>query len=172
MSRDTLMRLSAAAAIAGGALRVADGLWIVSAASNTQQLAYFITDLLLLFGLCGIYLTRSHRLGLPGLVGFILSFLGILMVRSSTLSLFGFNAYLVGASVTLFGVVAIGVAMLARDAFPKSAPVLWIVSLIIGVIGLFPFAMGWGVMLAGVTFGAGFVAAGISLLFEKPASIA
>jgi hypothetical protein len=172
MSKNILLRLSAVAAIAGGALRVADGLLIASAPIQTQQFAYFLTDLLLVFGLCGIYLTRSNRLGLAGLVGFVVSFTGILMVRSSALSLFGFSTYLVGASVTLLGVVAIGAAMLIRNAFPKLAPILWIASLLIGVVGVLPVAMSWGVTLAGVTFGVGFIAAGISLLLEKTASLA
>ncbi len=90
-------------------MRVADGLLVASAALQVQRSAYFFTDLMLLFGLCGIYLTRNHRSGLAGLLGFMLSFLGILMVRSSALNLFGFSAYLVGASVTLFDVVSIGV---------------------------------------------------------------
>jgi hypothetical protein len=172
MNKDTLVRLSGVAAILGGVLRAVDGLLIASAPPQIQQFAYFFTDLMLLFGLCGIYLTRSHRLGVAGLVGFVLSFTGIIMVRSSALSLFGFSAYLVGASITLFGVVAIGVAMLIEDAFPKLAPILWIASLIIGLIGLLPAAMGWGVTLAGVTFGIGFVAAGISLLLPRPVNLA
>jgi hypothetical protein len=109
---------------------------------------------------------------LIGVIGFVASYVGFLMVRSSTLSLFGFSAYLIGASVTLLGVVAISVAMLTRNAFPKWAPILWMVSLLIGVIGLFPKAMGWGVTLAGVTFGVGFTVAGISLLFDDGARLA
>ena len=164
MSRDALIRLSAVAGIFGGALRVADGLVITSASTQIQQFAYFLTDLMLMFGLCGIYLTRSHRLGVAGLVGFVASFIGIFMVLSSALSLFGFSAYLVGASVTLLGVVSLGVAMLIHDAFPKWAPILWIASLLIGMIGLLPVSR-WGVTLAGVIFGLGFIAAGISLGF-------
>ncbi len=76
MSTDTLVRFSAVAAIVGGALRVADGLLVASAASQIQDLTYFFTDLMILFGMCGIYLTSSHRLGLAGLLGFGLSFLG------------------------------------------------------------------------------------------------
>ena len=171
MSKHSLLRLSAIAAIVGGALRVADGLFVTSAAPQTQQLAYFFTDLMLLFGLCGIYFTRSHRLGLAGLLGFVISFLGILMVRSSAISIFGFSAYLVGASVMLFGMVAIGIAMLVNHAFPKLPPLLWLASLIIGLIGLLPAAMAWAVTLAGVTFGIGFITAGISLLFPSPESI-
>jgi len=172
MSKNTLLRLSGIAAIAGGALRVADGLLITSAAIPIQQFAYFFTDLMLMFGLCGIYLVRSNRLGLAGLVGFVFSFTGILMVRTSALSLFGFSAYLIGASVTLLGVVGIGTAMLIHNVFPKLAPLLWIASLIIGVVSLLPIAMRWGVTLAGVTFGIGFIVAGISLLSDKATSLA
>ena len=170
MRKNTLLRLSAVAAIAGGALRVADGLLITSATIQTQQFAYFLTDLFLMFGLCGIYLVRSNRLGLAGLVGFVVSFTGLLMVRSSALSLFGFSAYLIGASVTLLGVVGIGAAMLIHNAFPKLGPILWIASLIIGLVGLLPVGMRWGVTLAGVTFGIGFIVAGICLLLDKTAN--
>jgi len=52
MSTDTLVRFSAVAAIVGGALRVADGLFVASAASQIQDLTYFFTDLMILFGMC------------------------------------------------------------------------------------------------------------------------
>jgi hypothetical protein len=157
MTRDALLRLSAVAAILGGGLRVVDG-FLANADAHVQQVAYFVTDVMLIFGLCGIYLSRSNRLGLTGLLGFAFSIIGILIVRS-----FGQGAYLVGASVTLLGMVALSVVMLATGAFPKSAPILWIASLIVGVIGLPPFSVNWGLTLAGVIFGLGFIAAGISL---------
>jgi hypothetical protein len=158
MTRDMLLRLSAATAILGGGLRVVDA-FLNNTDIYVQQVAYFVTDVMLIFGLCGIYLSRSNRLGLAGLLGFAASIIGILMVRS-----FGPGAYLVGASVTLLGIVVISVAMLARAAFPKSAPIFWIASLIVGMIGLLPFGINWGVTLAGVIFGGGFIAAGIDLL--------
>jgi len=164
MSKETLVRLSALAAIAGGALRVVDGLLIPSASIQVQQFAYFITDLLLLWGMCGIYLTRSHRLGLAGFIGFVVFWIGIFMVRSSSLSLFGYSAYLIGATVTLLGAVVLGADMLVRNAFPRWAPVLWIAALLLGILGLRPAWAGWSVMLAGVIFGLGFIAAGIALL--------
>jgi hypothetical protein len=158
MSKNTLLRLSAVTAIVGGALRVADSFITAVATVPIQRVAYFVTDLMLACGLCGIYLSRRNRLGLAGLLGFAASITGILMVRS-----FGQAAYLVGATVTLLGIVVISVAILARDAFPKSAPILWIASLIAGVIGLLPFGINWGVTVAGVIFGLGVIAAGISL---------
>lgn len=158
MTKNTLLQLSGLAAILGGALRVADAFLSSAATVNLQQFAYFLTDLMLIFGLCGIYLSRSDRLGVSGLLGYVAAITGLLIVRS-----FGPSAYLVGASVTLLGVVAIGVAILVKDAFPKLAPILWIASLIVGLIGFLPVGMNWSVTLAGVLFGLGFIAAGISL---------
>jgi len=157
MTRDTLLRLSAAAAILGGSLRVLDA-FLDKADIHLQQLAYFGTDTMLIFGLCGVYLSRSNRLGLAGLLGFAASITGTVMVRN-----FGSGGYLIGASVTLVGVVLISLTMLAKAAYPRSAPILWIVSLIVGLIGLLPLGANWGLTLAGVIFGLGFVAAGIGL---------
>jgi hypothetical protein len=137
MTRDMLLSLSAVAAILGGGLRVVDG-FLNNADIHVQQVAYFLTDVMLIFGLCGIYLSRSNRLGLAGLFGFALSITGILMVRS-----FGQGAYLVGASVTLLGMVVLSVVMLAKGTFPKLAPILWIASLVVGVIGLL-VRVNWG----------------------------
>jgi hypothetical protein len=166
MSKETLVQLSALAAITGGALRVSDGLLVPSMSVQVQQFAYFITDLLLLCGMCGIYLTRSHRLGLAAFTGFVVFWIGIFMVRSSTLSLFGYSAYLIGATVTLLGAVALGAEMLLREVFPRWAPVLWIAALFLGMFGLRSAWAGWSVTLAGVVFGLGFIAAGASLLME------
>lgn len=163
MSKNSLLRLSAVAAILGGVLRVADAFMTAGVAVHLQQVAYFVTDVLLVFGLCGIYLKGSNRLGWAGLIGFVASVTGILMVRGSVLSLFGLSAYLIGGAITLIGVVAIAVSMLVHAAFPKLAPLLWITSLIIGLVGLLFPAISWAVLLAGVTFATGFIAAGISL---------
>jgi hypothetical protein len=163
MTKEKLLHLSAVGAIVGGGLRIVDA--FLDNAHGYVQVAYFVTDVMLIFGLCGIYLSRSNRLGLAGLLGFAFSITGLLMVRS-----FGQGAYLVGATLTLLGTVVIGIVMLATGAFPKSAPVLWIASLIVGVIGLLPFAGNWGVSLAGIVFGLGFIAAGIGLR-PAPASL-
>jgi hypothetical protein len=166
LNKTTLIRLASIAAILGGALRIADA-FLGSSGSQFQQLAYFATDVMLIFGLCGIYFSRSDRLGFPGLFGFVLAITGILMVRSAALSVFGLNAYLVGAAVTLLGVDLISVIMLIRGVFSKLVPVLWIASLVFGVLGLFGAAASWAVPLAGVAFGVGFIAAGVILYSDK-----
>ena len=161
-------RLCGIAAIVGGALRVCDAFLAATTAVYAQQIAYAVTDLMLLLGLCGIYLPRRKTLGLLGFLGFVASIAGLAIVRSSGLSVFGTKSYLIGASVTLIGVVDMGAVMLARKAFPKLAPALWIASFFVGLIGLMSAKLGWAVALAGVIFGVGFVVAGINLLQPVP----
>jgi hypothetical protein len=159
-----LLRLCAFAAIVGGALRVADAYLATTGAVRALQIAYFVTDVMLLFGLCGIYFPLRKILGSVGLFGFVAAVVGLLIVRTSRLNGLGSIAYLIGAAVTLFGVVAMATVMLARKAFPKLGPALWIASLIVGLIGLTSTKLSWAVALAGVLFGIGFVVAGINLL--------
>jgi drug/metabolite transporter (DMT)-like permease len=160
-------RLGGAAAIAGGELRVADAYLAVTGAVRAQQIAYFITDLLLIVGLCGIYFPRRKTLGVAGLLGFAASIAGLFIVRTSGLNGLGSNSYLIGATVTLIGVVAMGTVMLVRKAFPKLGPALWIASFVVGLIGLLSPKLSWAVALAGVIFGIGFIAAGINLFREE-----
>jgi len=158
--------VTAVAAILGGVLRVTDSYLAETRAVAVQQIAYFVTDLMLSLGLCGIYFARRKVLGLAGLLGFVTSIVGLLIVRSSGLNVLGPNSYVVGATVTLVGVVALGFDLLLRAAFPKLGPTLWITSFAVGLIGLLTGMTGWIVVLAGVIFGVGFVAAGVSLLQE------
>lgn len=158
------LRLCGVAAIVGGALRVADAFWAATTAVHAQQIAYAVTDLMLLLGLCGVYLPRRKTLGLVGFLGFVASIAGLVIVRSSGLNVIGPNSYLIGATVTLIGVVAMGTVMLVRKAFPRLGPALWIASFVVGLIGLLAAKLSWAVALAGVTFGVGFVVAGINLL--------
>ena len=162
------LRLCGVAAIAGGGLRVGDAFLAATTAVHAQQIAYAVTDLMLLLGLCGIYLPRRKTLGSVGFPGFVASIAGLVIVRSSGLNVFGTNSYLIGATVTLIGVVAMGAVMLVRKAFPKLAPALWIASFVVGLVGLMSPKIGWAVSLAGVIFGVGFVVAGINLLQPVP----
>ena len=63
MRDETLMRLSGAAAVAGGLLRAANAFSGNILTNHTLQLLYFATDVLLIFGLAGVYLqARASRL--------------------------------------------------------------------------------------------------------------
>lgn len=158
------IRVCGAAAIAGGALRIAEAYLATTNAVRAQQVAYLITDIFLALGLCGIYASLHKILGLVGLLAFLVSLAGLLVVRASALFPVGAGAYLIGATITLVGTVGLGTVLLARSAFPHAGPVLWIASLVVGLAGMAPGAPAWFVALAGVIFGAGFIAAGAALL--------
>jgi hypothetical protein len=164
------LRACAVAAVLGGALRVADSFLAGMVAVRTLQIAYFVTDVMLLAGLCGIYLGLRRTLGLSGFLGFVAAVTGLLIVRASALIAVSSNSYFIGATVTLIGVVAMGLAMLLRTSFSRVGPVLWIASFALGLIGLASAKLSWTVVWAGVLFGVGFVVVGINLL--RPISTA
>ena len=151
----------------GGALRLVDAYLATTGAVQAQQITYFVTDLMLALGLLGIYLPRRKILGVVGLLGFVAALAGLLVVRAAVLNGFGPNAYLIGATVTLVGVVAMSAALLARTSFPKLAPFLWMASFAVGLVGLLSAKLAWAIALAGILFGVGFIVAGIHLLQSR-----
>lgn len=79
MSTNTLFRLAGFAALINGALAVASHLGafaglVPAAVDNYRALA---TILLNLFVLSGLYAVQSHQAGLTGLVGYVVSLLGL-----------------------------------------------------------------------------------------------
>lgn len=161
-------RLCAIGCIAGGALRILDAFPVVTGSARMQGIVYPLTDLLLLLGLCGLYLPLRKTLGLAGALGFGAAVVGLLIVRSAAFNGLGANSYLIGATVTLIGVVTLSVILLVRGVFPKLAPGLWIGSFVVGLLGLLFSRPNLGMTLAGIVFGLGFVVAGVNLLGQLP----
>jgi hypothetical protein len=154
------LRLSGAAAVAGGVVRIANS-FTGAFDPRPREFGYFVADVLLLFGLLGIYLPQRALLGRVGMAGFVSGVVGILIIRSSTL--FGPSGYVLGAGLLLLGLSAQSVVMLARTGLPKLPPVLWLASLLLAVAGA-AGGLAWSTELAGVSFGAGFVVAGWPLV--------
>jgi len=99
--RSVLFRSSGAAAVAGGALRIAEPLLRRALTASSLSFAYFAIDVLLLFGIIGWYGWRADKLGIAGLAGFATGVAGILIIRSA--SLFGTAGYQIGAAALLLG---------------------------------------------------------------------
>lgn len=167
MNDQTLVRMAAVAAIAGGALRIADAFLADRFAAPTLAPLYFLTDLLLLGGTLGIYFARRHLLGWTGVAAVALTFVGLLIVRSDGVRIFGLGGYEVGAPLALFGTTLLGVLLGLKGHLRVSAT-LWLSALAIG-IGL-PCCQSadFTLFVAGALYGAGFIAAGASLLFTRP----
>jgi hypothetical protein len=163
MRAGTVLKLSGVAAIAGGALRIANAFTQSTFDEHTLQLLYFATDFFFVLGLMGIYARHNARIGIAGLIGFAVAILGFLVIRSSTLSFFGMGGYKFGATVVLVGLTMMSVCMLLSKSGSRWPALLWLLSLACGVAGSVS-GMGVAQIAAGIAFGAGFIVAGIELL--------
>jgi hypothetical protein len=168
MKHEALYRLAGVAAIAGGFLRVFSAFTFVQDEMTLQWL-YTGIDVLLLFGLIGIYLARAERLGFLGLASFIVAVASLSFIGGPDADPFGFSTYEQGAAALAIAMVGLSIAWVSAGQRPLSAPVCWFGSVIcIGALNFIPPLSQYGFMVAGILFGLGFVFAGIALL--RPAA--
>ncbi|HXC54757.1 MAG TPA: hypothetical protein VNU97_05655 [Rhizomicrobium sp.] len=155
------LRALALAAIAGGTLRIVDSFTGTLLSAGTLAVLYFVTDILLLAGIAGLWLRRRATLIVAGTLGLAVFAVGIFMIRAAA---FGIGAYRLGAGVALLGLAVYALETLATRRAAPWAPSLWLVSLVCGIAGTLGFEPPAMTALAGVAFGAGFVATGIETL--------
>jgi hypothetical protein len=160
-----LFRLAGAAAIAGGALRALAALELLDDPVTLEWL-YASIDVLLLFGLIGIYLARASRLGFLGLASFAVAVAALSFIGGPDADPFGFSTYQEGATVLAIAMVGFSIAWFRVRERPLGAPAFWFTSVVIaGALGSLPEP--WphtGIITAGLLFGVGFVGAGVDLL--------
>ena len=126
---------------------------------------YATIDVLLLFGLMGIYLARAEKLGLLGLTSFGIAVAALSFIGGPDADPFGFSTYEQGAAVLAIAMVGLSIAWLRANERPLAPPLCWFGSVIAaGVLNFIPPISQYGFMLAGVLFGLGFVLAGFPLL--------
>ena len=163
MQTATILRLSGVAAIAGGALRIANTLTTHMLDAHALDLTYLATDVFLLLGLTGWYASRAEWLGMSGVVGIVAAVVGLLVIRSA--GLFPGYGYPMGATALLAGLVIMSVPTLARRDGSIVAPGLWLLSFLCAMasIAIPPLAIA-----SAVLFGAGFICAGLQLMRRTP----
>jgi hypothetical protein len=169
MNDRNLLRIAAAMAVTGGALRIADALLTGHFSGAALEPVYFLTDVLFLGGLLGLYLPRRDVLGWAGLASFALAAIGFLIIRSA--SLFGGVGYILGASLVLGGTTALGV-QLAIKGSQRVAAGIWLAAFAIAVAGSCCVPQMREFDAAGMLYGIGFVAAGIALARQSAAQSA
>lgn len=156
-----LFRAGGVSAVLGGLLRIVDTFTTEVLPQGTLAVLYFVTDMLLLAGVTSLWFKRRPMLGFAGTAGLAIFVFGILTIRASA---FGIGSYQLGATIALLGLAIYSLETLLRRNAAVLAPVLWLVSLAAGIAataGLAPLPM---MAVAGVAFGAGFVAAGWQVL--------
>jgi hypothetical protein len=169
MNTDQLFKLSGASAIAGGFARVISSFnWLQDPVA--LEWLYAGIDVLLLFGLMGIYLARASKLGFLGVASFGVSVAALSFIGGPDADPFGFSTYEQGASALAIGMVGLSIAWVRLGERPLAAPLCWFASVLaVGLLGMLPAPVpSYGFMAAGVLFGAGFVSAGVDLVARRP----
>src|SRR5579871_4040650 len=114
------------AAIVGGALRIADSFVTHVLVLDTLALLYVLTDIFLLLGIAGIYLSRRATLGAAGVIGATIFAAGILLVRVSAIGVLGASGYQLAASVALAGLAILSVETVIRRNGRYLSAALWL----------------------------------------------
>ena len=160
-----LFKLAGAAASAGGGLRIIAS-FALHADAVTLEWLYTTIDVLLLFGLMGIYFVRAERLRLLGMTSFAVAVAALSFIGGPDADTLGFSTHEQGAAVLLIALVALSLAWLRAGERPYAPPLCWFASAIAaGVLSALPAPLSdYGVIAARILFGAGFVFAGLDLL--------
>ena len=159
MSTKYLVRLGATAAVAAGALRTATSFVPYTEAGAGLEALYLIVDILILFGVLGVYAASSGQLGSWGFTGFVLAVVGSAIIAGPDGRIGPADMYAVGALSLGTGVVLLAVASWRARTLPRWIAILWITSMGAGIAGA-AIDLGALLVLSGVAFGVALMGAG------------
>jgi hypothetical protein len=168
MRLDTLIRVGGGAAIFAGVLRVV-GSFASGGSEVARQSLYFIVDLLLLLGVFAAYTQNHEALERWGAAGFLTTVAGILLVRSSR-AVPGLDLYPAGALSVAIGWVLLSLDWWKRANGPAFVPVLFVLSIVTGLVGQIVPRAAVLFVASGVIFGAAMVGVGRQVLLAATAA--
>ena len=168
MTSTSLIRLGGAAAILAGLLRAATSFipYSNSKPSAELELLYLVIDTLILLGILGIYAHQHARVGVLGFVGFLLALSGTAIIVGPDGAIGSVDMYVVGSMLITFGLTLFSLATLRAQSLPRAAPLLWIISTVIGVGGFLIKGPSALFVIAGLAFGLAFIIAGSRIWSE------
>jgi hypothetical protein len=166
MNDALLLRVLGTAAILGGALRIGSAFIPWAPGQAWLELLYLAVDVLLLFGLMGIYLACRDRVGVIGFIAFAIAETGIASIvgPDGVVPAYGIDTYQLGVLVITVGLTFFAIVQLVARAGPLWAPLCWVASMLVGVGGSFGGDPETGFLIGGVLFGLGFIVAGWPLV--------
>ena len=162
MRMNTLLCVGGGAAILAGVLRAA-GSFVSLGSELERQSLYFIVDLLLLLGVFAVYTQNHEVLGRWGAAGFLTTVAGVLLVRSSR-AVPGLDLYPAGALSVAIGWVLLSFLWWRTANGPPYVPVLFVLSVVTGLVGQFVPSAAALLIASGVIFGAAMVGVGRQVL--------
>lgn len=161
MSRANLIRLGGVVAVIAGILRGVNSFLPSVLPDEAIALLYLLTDIFLLFGMIGLYGFQHQKSGSWGFFGFLLTIIGIAIIRTGTLS--SVNLYPVGASIFAVGISSFAVGSWIAGYLPKWISAFWIISTVVGFTGYFVPNLNLLFAISGLLFGVGFAGAGLKV---------
>lgn len=164
MDDRSVLRLAGIATIVGAVIDIVAPFVIYPHLVEPQpHLVYVAIDLLLMFGMLGVWSASRRTASVLGLAGFVLGLLGVMLVRTSSAKMFGEASYMIASSVWSIGMVVWALDLLRTKAFRIPAG-LWIAALVIGLVGVALKDHGPVAHVAKMSFILGFVVAGVDLI--------
>jgi hypothetical protein len=171
MSSTSLIRLGGLAALLAGILRGINSFLPSNISIVTLEILYLITDVLILFGLMGIYGFQHQESGWWGLGGFVLATTGTGIIIGPDGLIGGVNMYAVGSLILAAGLILLAIGSAIARRLTGWIPVGWVLSTIIGFIGYFAPSLSLLFMVSGVIFGISFAGAGFQIWSATTAEI-
>lgn len=162
VSSQSLLILGAWAALLGGASRIASAFIPFTPETVWLEILYAVIDVLMVVATLAIYARYMSALGLIGLVAAAFACLGFASIIGPDPVMFGIDFYRLGAGVIVVSMAVFAVQLL-RARVMRVAAYFWLLAFVFA-LGLAALTEPGLLVASGVTFGAGFIAAGLSLL--------
>ncbi len=162
MRQETVWRLAGVAAVLGGLIDLVGPLFYPHMAEPTRQATYVLIDVLLLLGMLGVQSATGRSTGWWGVVGLAVGVSAVLVVRSSMA--LGPGAYPIASALWVMGMVVMSLGILRAKGPLGGAASLWLLTFIIGVVGIGLEGQVPTHRLAAAAFALGFIAAGVRLV--------
>jgi hypothetical protein len=171
MTRASLLRLGAIAAMLAGVLRMGSSFVGYAEPSPMREILYLAIDLFILFGLLAIYFYQHVELGKIGAVAFAVALSGAAIIVGPDGAIGRIAMYPFGSALLLLGLAGIAIAGWRPARIPRYALISWLSSLVFGVGTTVPGAPSGLFVLAGLAFGLGFFGAGLKIWSASSATL-
>jgi hypothetical protein len=165
-SSKNLIRWGGFAAVLAGVLRGAASLWPSARPTLTVELYYLVVDILILFGILGVYGFLGERSGVAGFLGFLFGVVGTAIIAGPDGEPGGIDMYAAGSSVLAVGLVFLAVGSWKAAMLPHWVPVLWVLTAVLGFVGAGVEGLAALFVVSGLTFGLSFIGAGVRVWSE------
>ena len=162
MSRTNLIRWCGLAAVLAGILRLIAS-FTPTAASVGLQIFYLAIDVLLLFGVIGLYGFQKKETGRWGFFGFSLALIGAGLLIGHDVDNALVLLYPVAALLFAVGISALAIRSWAAKTLPRWASAFLITSTLVGILGYVIKGFDVLFVISGVIFGIGLIRAGLTV---------